>query len=120
MLKDFDLDLTEDAEVEIIIDKNTGHSLKGRGRGGLLVEINTNGKFNMWGDFAVFEGIYNFAYGGLVQKEFIVEPGGTIAWQGDPLNAIIRMNAIYKTQANPSPLLDNPINRSIPVELNMH
>ena len=115
----FDLDLTEDAEVEIIVDKNTGHSLKGRGRGGLLVEINTNGKFNMWGDFSVFEGVYNFAYGGLVQKEFIVDPGGTIAWEGDPLNAIIRMNAIYKTQANPSPLLDNPINRSIPVELNI-
>ncbi len=115
----FDLDLTEDAEVEIIIDKNTGHSLRGRGRGGLLVEINTTGKFNMWGDFSVFEGVYNFAYGGLVQKEFIVEPGGTIAWEGDPLNAIIRMNAIYKTQANPSPLLDNPINRSIPVELNI-
>ena len=115
----FDLDLTEDAEVEIIIDKNTGHSLKGRGRGGLLIEINTNGKFNMWGDFSVFEGVYNFAYGGLVQKEFIVEPGGIIAWEGDPLNAIIRMNAIYKTQANPSPLLDNPINRSIPVELNI-
>lgn len=115
----FELDLTEDAEVEIIIDKNTGHSLKGRGRGGLLVEINTNGKFNMWGDFSVFEGVYNFAYGGLIQKEFIVEPGGTIAWEEDPLNAIIRMNAIYKTQANPSPLLDNPINRSIPVELNI-
>lgn len=115
----FDLDLTEDAEVEIIIDKNSGHSLKGRGRGGILVEINTNGKFNMWGDFSVFEGIYNFAYGGVLQKEFIVEPGGTIGWEGDPLNAIIRMNAIYKTQANPSPLLDNPINRSIPVELNI-
>ncbi|MEL0456560.1 translocation/assembly module TamB domain-containing protein [Flavobacteriaceae bacterium SZ-1-7] len=116
---DFDLDVTEDAEVEIIIDKNTGHSLKGRGRGGLLVEINTNGKFDMWGDFAVFEGVYNFAYGGLIQKEFIVQPGGTIAWDGDPLKAQIDMLAIYKTQANPSPLLDNPINRSIPVELNI-
>lgn len=116
---DFDLDLTEDAEVEIIIDKSSGHSLKGRGRGGILVEINTNGKFNMWGDFSVFEGLYNFAYGGLVQKEFIVQPGGTIAWEGDPLNAIIRMNAVYSTQANPSPLLENPINRSIPVELNI-
>lgn len=30
------------------------------------------------------------------------------------------MLAIYKTQANPSPLLDNPINRSIPVELNIN
>ncbi len=116
---DFDLDVTQDAEVEIIIDKNTGHSLKGRGVGGLLVEINTNGKFNMWGDFSVFEGVYNFAYGGLVQKEFIVQPGGTIAWEGDPLKAKIDMLAIYKTQANPSPLLDNPINRSIPVELNI-
>ena len=115
----FDLDLTEDAEVEIIIDKNTGHSLKGRGIGGILVEINTNGKFNMWGDFSVFEGVYNFAYGGLIQKKFIVQPGGTIAWDGDPLKAILNMDAIYKTQANPSPLLDNPINRSIPVELNI-
>ncbi|WP_237230810.1 translocation/assembly module TamB domain-containing protein [Flaviramulus multivorans] len=116
---DFDLDITEDAEVEIIIDKNTGHSLKGRGRGGLLVEINTNGKFDMWGDFSVFEGVYNFAYGGIIQKEFTVQPGGTIAWEGDPLDALINMRAIYRTQANPSPLLDNPTNRSIPVELNI-
>ena len=116
---DFDLDVTEDAEVEIIIDKNSGHALKGRGRGGLLVEINTNGKFNMWGDFSVFEGTYNFAYGGLIQKEFTVQPGGTIAWEGDPLDALLNMKAVYKTQANPSPLLDNPINRSIPVELNI-
>jgi hypothetical protein len=116
---DFDLDVTEDAEVEIIIDKSSGHSLKGRGRGGLLVEINTNGKFDMWGDFAVFEGVYNFAYGGFVQKQFIVQPGGTLAWEGDPLDALINMKAIYKTQANPSPLLDTPINRTIPVELNI-
>ena len=116
---EFDLDVTEDAEVELIIDKNTGHSLKGRGRGGLLVEINTNGKFDMWGDFAVFEGVYNFAYGGLIQKQFIVQPGGSIAWEGEPSKPTIDMLAIYKTQTNPSPLLDNPINRSIPVEVNI-
>ena len=115
----FDVDVTEDAEVELIIDKETGHALKGRGIGGLLVEINTNDKFNMWGDFAVFEGVYNFAFGGLVQKEFIVQPGGTIAWEGEPSKPKIDMLATYKTQTNPSPLLDNPINRSIPVELNI-
>ncbi len=114
---DFDLDVTEEAEIEIIFDKSTGHSLKGRGAGNLLVEINTNGKFKMWGDFSVFEGVYNFAYGGIVGKQFIVQPGGTLAWEGEPLNARINMEAIYKTQANPSPLLDNPINRRIPVEL---
>ncbi len=116
---DFEVDITEDADLEIIIDKNTGHSLKGKGRGGILVEINTNDKFKMWGDFSVFEGVYNFAYGGLVQKQFVVQPGGSINWEGDPLKAQIDMLAVYKTQANPSPLLDNPINRSIPVELNI-
>lgn len=115
----FDVDITEDADLEIIIDKNTGHSLKGNGRGGILVEINTNGKFKMYGDFSVFEGYYNFAYGGLVQKQFVVQPGGSINWEGDPLKAQIDMLAVYETQANPSPLLDNPINRSIPVELNI-
>ncbi|MFV0542027.1 MAG: translocation/assembly module TamB domain-containing protein [Aestuariibaculum sp.] len=117
---DFDLDVTQDAEVEIIIDKDSGHSLRGRGVGGLLIEINTNGKFNMWGDFSVFEGVYNFAYGGLIQKEFIVKPGGSINWDGNPMKADLNIYAVYKTQANPSPLLDNPINRSIPVELQIN
>ncbi len=114
---DFDLDVNEDAEIEIIIDSSTGHSIKGRGAGNLLVEINTNGKFNMWGDFLTFEGVYNFVYAGLIQKKFIVQPGGTITWEGDPLKAEIDLKAIYKTQANPSILLDNPITRSIPVDV---
>ncbi|WP_435139425.1 translocation/assembly module TamB domain-containing protein [Formosa sp. A9] len=114
---DFDLDVDKNAEIEIVMDRNSGSTIKGRGIGGLLIEINTNGKFNIYGDFSVFNGVYNFMYGGLVQKEFIVEPGGTLAWDGNPLGARINIKAIYKTQANPSPLLDNPINKSIPVNV---
>ncbi|WP_417213370.1 translocation/assembly module TamB domain-containing protein [Bizionia sp.] len=114
---DFELDITQDAEIEIVIDKVSGSTIKGSGVGGLLIDINTNGKFNIYGDFSVFDGVYNFMYGGIVQKKFIVEPGGTLAWEGDPFSAQIEISAIYKTQANPSPLLDNPINRSIPVHV---
>ncbi|MEJ2113175.1 MAG: translocation/assembly module TamB, partial [Flavobacteriaceae bacterium] len=114
---EFNLDVTQDAEIELLLDKNTGSTISGRGVGGMLVEINTNGKFNIYGDFSVFEGVYNFLYGGVVQKKFVVEPGGTLAWEGNPLNALINIKAIYETSANPSPLLDNPINRSIPVKV---
>ncbi|MDO6596849.1 translocation/assembly module TamB domain-containing protein [Oceanihabitans sp. 2_MG-2023] len=114
---DFDLDVTQDAEIEIVMDKESGSTIRGRGEGGLLAEINTNGKFNMYGDFSVFEGIYKFRYGGVIQKDFTVVPGGTLGWNGDPLKATIDIEAIYKTQANPSPLLDSPINRRIPVNL---
>ncbi|OIQ28600.1 MAG: N-acetyl-gamma-glutamyl-phosphate reductase [Bacteroidetes bacterium MedPE-SWsnd-G2] len=116
----FDLDVTPDAEIEIVIDKNTGSTIKGIGEGNLLFEINTNDKFNMWGDFSVFEGTYNFIYGGLFLKEFDVEPGGKLEWEGDPLNAQINIKAIYKTEANPSVLLDSPINRRIPVEVGIN
>jgi len=114
---EFDLDITQDAEVEIVIDKNSGSSIRGRGEGALFVEINTNGKFNMYGDISVFEGVYNFIYKGVVQKEFKVQPGGTLSWDGDPLKAEVNLTAVYDTQANPSILLDTPINRSIPVNV---
>ncbi|MEO8932938.1 MAG: translocation/assembly module TamB domain-containing protein [Xanthomarina sp.] len=111
---DFDLDITQDAEIEIVIDKDSGSTIKGKGEGGLLIEINTNGKFRMFGDFIVFDGVYNFKYGGVIEKKFIVQEG-SLGWDGDPMSASIDIKALYATQANPSPLLDNPINRSIPV-----
>ncbi len=117
---DFDLDITQDALVEIVVDRKAGSTISGRGEGGLLVEINTNGKFNMYGDISVFEGDYNFIYANLIEKKFKVEPGSTLAWNGNPLKALINIKAIYKANTNPSALLDNPINRSIPVELGIN
>ena len=103
----FDLLVTPDAEVEIVMDQQTGSSLKGTGEGLLLMDINTNGKFNMYGDFATVTGEYNFKYGGIIDKKFIVRPGGYITWDGDPLQATLNMEAVYALNANPAPLLDN-------------
>lgn len=114
----FDLDVTKEAEVEVVVDQTSGSTLRGRGSGNLLLEINTNGKFNMWGDFVVYEGVYNFKYAGLVQKVFNVESGGSINWDGNPMKAQLDVSAVYKLNANPAVLLENPsINRKIPVEV---
>jgi len=114
----FDLKVTPEAEVEIIIDRNTGHALKGRGTGNIKLEISTLGKFNMTGDYQVSEGEYNFKYGGIIDKKFQVKKGSSIAWDGDPLRARLNIDAIYKTQANPAVLQDNPsFNRKVPVEV---
>ncbi|MFC4722231.1 translocation/assembly module TamB domain-containing protein [Geojedonia litorea] len=116
----FDLIINPYADIEIVIDRNSGSTIQGSGNGNLLFEINTNGKFRMFGDFAVTKGTYNFKYGGLVEKQLTVEPGGSIRWEGDPLRAQIDLKAIYETQANPSVLLDNPINRSIRVDVEIN
>ncbi|WP_242446447.1 translocation/assembly module TamB domain-containing protein [Nonlabens agnitus] len=114
----FDLEVTPTATVEITVDPTNGSYLRGSGYGNLLLEINTNGKFVMNGDFIATEGIYNFKYAGLVNKEFVIEPGGTVDWNGDPTNANIDVSASYLTRANPSVLLDNPnLNAQIPVKV---
>lgn len=115
---EFDLVVTPEAEVEIVVDPKTGSSLKGTGEGILLIEINTNGKFNMWGDFVVVTGKYNYKFGGVIDKSFTVQPGGSVVWDGDPLSARLNMEAVYSLNANPAPLLDNAgYSRRIPTEV---
>lgn len=100
-------DIDQNAEIEIILDKESGHAMKGRGVGSMFMEINTLGKFQMNGDFIVQEGQYNFKYGGLIDKKFKVEKGGTIRWDGEPMNAVLDLEATYKTTANPAVLLES-------------
>lgn len=114
----FDLDITDDAEIEIVVDKKSGSSLRGKGAGTILMEINTTGKFNMWGDFVVYSGVYNFRYAGLVEKQFEVVSGGSVTWDGSPFQANLNVRALYQTEANPASLLENPtINRTIPINV---
>ncbi|MFM2370273.1 MAG: hypothetical protein RL619_2599, partial [Bacteroidota bacterium] len=115
---EFDFDITPNAEVEVILDRNTGHGMKGKGFGSLLFKINTLGKFNMWGDFQAYEGTYNFKYGGLIDKKFAVKKGGSISWEGNPMKAQLNLEAVYKTTANPAVLLENSsFNTKVPVEV---
>ena len=115
---EFDFDITPDAEVEVILDRNSGHGMKGKGYGSLLFKINTLGKFNMWGDFQAYEGTYNFKYGGLIDKKFAVKKGGSIIWEGNPMKAQLNLEAVYKTSANPAVLLESSsFNKKVPVEV---
>lgn len=114
----FELDINENAEVEVVVDQVNNSRLKGRGAGILLLEINTLGTFRMWGDFLIIEGIFDFRYSGLIQRKIAVVPGGSVVWDGSPERARLDLSALYETMANPSVLLDNPaFNRKIPVSV---
>jgi len=116
----FELDVKNNAEIKVVIDKESGSFLSGHGAGNILMEIDTNGKFNMWGDFITFDGIYNFKNFNVIDKKFNLRQGGTIVWEGDPLGAQMDLEAVYEVPggANPAILLDNPnFNRKIPTEV---
>lgn len=120
-IKGLDLELnlavTKDAIAQVVIDKVSGSELSGSGEGNLRIDIDTRGKFNMFGDFTVDNGFYNFKYAG-ISKPFTVQKGGTIYWSGDPYEAELDITAVYRTKANPAQLLNNiNSNRKIPIDL---
>ena len=115
---EFDFAITEIANIEVILNRENGHGMKGKGNGTILFRINTLGKFQMFGDFSVVSGSYSFKYGGLIGKKFDVKKGGSIIWTGNPLAAQLNLEAVYKTTANPAVLIDNPsFNRKVDVEV---
>lgn len=121
----FDLEVTPDARISIIFDEKIGDVMKGRGRGNIKMEVNTAGKFNMYGQFEVQEGDYLFTMQNVINKRFLVQEGGTIEWFGSPYEATINLDAVYKLRTSIYTLMQGTSDqeayrRRIPVELVMH
>jgi len=103
----FILDITPDAFAQIIIDPKTEESLEARGRGILTMNIDTQGNFNLTGNYEITQGQYNFSLYNVVKRKFDIEPGGRITWFGDPYQGIMNLKAVYQENISLQPLLSS-------------
>ncbi len=95
MKLNLNLELTPEAEIQLIMDESSDDIIKAKGRGSMEIGIDTRGDFTMFGDFEIEEGDYLFTLKSIISKHFDIKKGGTIRWYGDPENAIIDLSAIY-------------------------
>ncbi|HET8858339.1 translocation/assembly module TamB domain-containing protein [Marivirga sp.] len=102
----FDLEITPDAYAEIIFDIKSGDIIRGRGNGKLSMNIDTNGAFTMIGDYTLTEGGYNFTLYNIINKEFSIQPGSQITWDGDPYRANLNIQAVYEQNVSLLPIVD--------------
>lgn len=93
---DMDLTVTDQAEIQLIFDEQTGDIIKGRGEGNIKLGINREGEFTMYGGYQIVRGEYLFTLFNFVNKPFVVTKGGTINWYGDPYGAQINLDATYE------------------------
>jgi hypothetical protein len=59
---------------------------------------NTVGDFTMFGDYVTNQGTFLFTLQNMINRNFNLLPGGTIRWSGDPYDADINMQAVYRTR----------------------
>lgn len=118
---DFNLEVTPDAEAQIVFDQTLGDAIKSRGNGQLNLSINTLGKFNMYGNYTVESGDYLFTLQNIINKRFDLEEGGTIKWSGDPYDADVNLKASYKLRTSLTPLFDttSKYKRRYPIDCGM-
>ncbi len=98
---DFDMDINPNAQVSIILNESTGNQLDGKGAGLINMKLEPNRDLELYGTYTIAEGIYRFNLEGLFAKNFLVQEGGTVVWNGDPYSARLDLTALYKTKANP-------------------
>ena len=121
------LDVNPNAEVQLVIDPTVGDIIKGRGNGALNLRINPRMNiFEMYGDYTIEEGSYLFTLQNIVNKRFVIDAGSTIQWTGEPLDAVLNIDAVYKLKASLQPLLEgnvaqnNTSTRAVPVDCVIH
>ena len=122
---DFNLNLTihatPDAKVQLIYNSQIGDVIKAQGEGYLNFELDKEGNIYLSGDYTVNKGDYLFTLQNVINKRFDIERGGSIIWSGDPYNAIIDINAVYRLKASVYDMLvhsynEVSANQRIPVE----
>jgi hypothetical protein len=114
----FDLDVTPDAEVQLLIDPKAGDVISGSGEGKLNISLDKKGDFRIYGDYIIDKGEYLFTLKNILNKRFDVEDGGKITFNGDVESADIDLTAKYKNlKTSLYPILqDERYNNRIPVE----
>lgn len=106
----FNLNITPDAATHIIFDKRVGDIIKVRGSGAMQINIDKHGNLSMFGDYSIESGDYLYTLMNLINKKFTIQQGGTIIFNGNPLEAQINVKANYDLKASPlaiMPALDS-------------
>lgn len=120
--KDSSLDFSSDMRINFLVNTNpnltlklmmddqTGDYITLNGNGVIRANYYNKGGLDMFGNYVVDHGQYKLTIQNIIKKDFDFQPGGTIAFGGDPYNAPLNLQAKYTV--NGVPLSDLSIGRS--------
>ena len=122
----FTLDLQFESQipmtVELIFDPITGDQITANGLGNIRIQLQDEA-FSVFGQFDIQDGEYNFVSGDIFTRTFQLIPGGTLRWDGDPIDAKLNVQALYEARPDINTLtrtrdqIDQEQASRVPVEL---
>ncbi len=111
------------AQLIIVMDPKAGDKITALGYGSMQIAYDSESdNMQMYGKYTIEEGNYNFTLQDLIIRDFKINPESSIAFNGDPLNATLDIDATYRVNTNLSDLdksfsTDRDLNRTnVPVD----
>lgn len=122
-LMDINVDVNTNAQVSLIMDPVGGDKINSRGNGPMrLTYDSANEDLNLFGTYTLSSGSYNFTLQDIIIKDFSIEEGSKITFNGNPYAAQLDIKGAYSLNANLSDLdesflQDKELNRTnVPVK----
>ena len=96
MYINFNLHLTPDVELKLLMDQRTEDAISLFGNcSNLYATYYNKGRFQMYGTYRVDHGTYRMTIQDVIRKDFRFRDGGTIVFGGSPFNADLNLKAAY-------------------------
>ncbi|MDR1897156.1 MAG: translocation/assembly module TamB, partial [Prevotellaceae bacterium] len=114
----FDLTVTPESEIQILIDPKVGDILKTKGNGNLKINVNPSiDHFSILGDYVIESGDYNFTLPNfsILSRKFLIDKGSSVHFNGDATDATLNVSASYKERVSLSALFPEDSLRNYPV-----
>lgn len=96
---DLDLAVDDKADLHIILPGDLGN-IDANGNGNMKIGVSSSGDFNLIGNYIIERGQFDLVLENFLRKNFTLEKGGTIAFNGDPLEGIINASGVYQCKAS--------------------
>src|SRR5664280_2628233 len=97
--------IDKEATLRLLMDPSTTDSLVVKGEAALSLTMDRSGKMSLTGAYNLDEGSYLVSFESIIKRKFEIKSGSTIIWNGDPLDAVISINATYSVRASPIDLV---------------
>lgn len=89
------IDATPDASMRIIMDPMAGDYISAKGSGNIRTEFFNKGDVKMFGNYRIEQGVYKFSLQEIIRKDFTIQEGSNISFNGSPLDAYLDIQAYY-------------------------
>jgi hypothetical protein len=102
------LNVSPEANVWLEVNKSTGDIIKANGTGQIGIEVDPKKDvFDLTGNYSIEHGSYHFVLLGIAARDFEIQPGGNITFNGNVEDTDLDLTALYKTKASINALISD-------------